>query len=479
MTRKHWMLLAVAFMAGLAARGVWPRGRTSAPDAPAAAAAVAEWTCSMHPQIRQPEKGRCPLCGMDLVPVGAAGADPGPRAIAMSADARERARIEIAEAVRGPAIETLRLAGILAYDDTRRRAVSLAAEAQIRKLYVNTPGLAVAAGAPLAELYSPEVFAAAQELVAVRGSTPAAANAARRKLALLGVSPDQIDAIARAERAPETFTVTSPIDGVILSVDVREGDRMMPGSRLIEVADSTVLWVQLDVYERHVAHVRTGQRLTVTLDALPGETFGATVTFVPPELDPMTRSLKVRAELPNPDGRLKPGLLARALLETPITDDAVLVPASAVLWTGARALVFVQRPDDPAIFEGRVVLLGPRAGDRYVVREGIAAGERVAARGALRIDSTLQLFGKPSMMSLPSEGEGASARPQSRCPVLGGEIDRTVFVDYHGLRIYFCCPGCDEDFLKDPDAFLSRLRAENIEPERAPAALQLHRHDHE
>ncbi|HMP75560.1 MAG TPA: efflux RND transporter periplasmic adaptor subunit [Kiritimatiellia bacterium] len=479
MKRKYGLLLAVAFLAGLVLRGwISPAQPHGAGAAVTDASAATEWTCSMHPQIRQPKPGLCPICAMDLIPAGGGGVDPGPRAIAMSAAARERAGIETAVAKRGPADAKIRLAGTLAYADTHRRAVALVAEGQLRRLHANTPGLSFHAGAPLAELYSPDVYAAAQELISLRSAPSASASAARRKLALLGVGADQIEAIAQAAHAPETYTLTSPIDGVVLSVDAREGAWMMGGGTLLEIADPSVLWLHLDVYEQHAENVRVGQKLAVSVDALPGASFEAEITFVPPELDPMTRSLKVRAELPNPDGRLKPGLYARAVLDARLADDALLVPASAVLLTGTRAMVFVQAPDDPSVFESRVVETGPRAGGHYIIREGLAEGERVATRGALRVDSTLQLLGKPSMMGLPSDDGKSATRPQTHCPIIGGAIDREVFVDYRGLRIYFCCPGCDEDFLKDPEAMLSRMRAEGIEPEKAPLKNTPHNHQH-
>ena len=154
----------------------------------------------MHPQIRQPEPGRCPICAMELIPVASGHADPGPRAIAMSAAARERAGVETAAAKRGPADTQIRLAGTLAYADTHRRAVSLIAGGQVRKLYANTPGLFFGAGAPLAEIYSPDVLTAENELIALQ-DRPELLESARRRLELLGVDAEQVAAIEREKRA--------------------------------------------------------------------------------------------------------------------------------------------------------------------------------------------------------------------------------------------------------------------------------------
>ncbi len=438
--------------------------------------AATEYTCSMHPQIRQPQPGICPICAMELIPVGKdSGTDPGPRAISMSPSARALARIETSPTTRGPIETVLALSGVLAYDTTRGRDVVLLADGQIRILYANVLGMRVRAGDPLAEVYSPDVFAAARELVAA-GQNHALADAARRKLRLLGVEEAEIDSIAASGQASDTYTVRSPVDGVVVKISGHQGHWLMRGDDLAEIYDTSQVWALLDVYEQDLAWLAIGQPVTVTVEALPGYAITGKLSFISPDLDVMTRTVKARVELPNPDHRLKPGMFARGTVAVRSSEPVLTVPATAVLQTGKRAVVYVQSPEDESVFEGRVVELGPRAGDRYVVASGLKEGERVVSRGTMRIDSTLQILAKPSMMSQPSEGREAEKRPQTHCPVEGGEINRTVFVDYQGYRIYFCCPGCDEDFLKDPEEYLRRMRAEGIEPERAPAGGGGHEH---
>ena len=464
---KIVLLVALALLTGY-----W-LGRDRSPQVPAGAASVPStqpmtYTCSMHPQIRQPNPGLCPLCAMELIPVSdGGGVDPGPRSLVVSPSARERARIETTLVKRGDAIAELSLAGTLAYDTTRSRDVVLLSEGQIRTLYANVLGMQVKAGDPLAEVYSPDVFAASSELAVAGSSSPQIADAARRKLRLLGVDEEQIRQMEKSGKAAETYVVRSPVDGVVVAISGHQGHWLMKGDDLVEVSDPGVVWAQFDVYEKDMGKIRLGQAMAMTVDAYPGETFQGEIVFVPAELDPMTRSIKVRADIPNPDGRLKPGMFVRAHVTTQLADDGLLIPASAVLSTGKRAVTYVQSPDDASVFEGRVVMLGHRVGENYLVLSGVEEGERVVTRGAMRIDSSLQILAKPSMMSLPSDG--SVDQRQTHCPVEGGEIDQKVFTDYQGQRIYFCCPGCDEEFLANPERFLQKMKAEGIAPERLPA----------
>ncbi|HSR87608.1 MAG TPA: YHS domain-containing protein, partial [Pontiella sp.] len=152
--------------------------------------------------------------------------------------------------------------------------------------------------------------------------------------------------------------------------------------------------------------------------------------------------------------------------------------ATAPLITGKRAVVYVQVPDpEKPTYAGREVLLGPRLGDFYVVESGLAEGDHVVTRGAFKLDAELQIHARPSMMSMPSgqtveSGQPAAddppLKPQTLCPVMGGKINREMFTDYHGMRIYFCCAGCEDAFLKDPEGHLEKMRAEGVQPEKRP-----------
>jgi Cu(I)/Ag(I) efflux system membrane fusion protein len=357
-------------------------------------------------------------------------------------------------------------------------------------LYANFVGMPVKPGEPLADMYSPELISAQQELLqAVKASGGAAVSASllngtRERMRLWGLATEQIAEIERSGQIRDHVTFYSPIGGIVVEKDAREGLYAETGMRLFTVADLSHVWVQLDAYESDLAWLRNAQEVTFETEAYPGETFTGAVTFIAPVLDPVTRTVKVRVNVANADGRLKPEMFVRAVVRAvldadgrvrlPEEADALLplaVPASAPLVTGKRAVVYVALPDKEGAYEGREVVLGPRAGDYFLVMEGLQEGERVVVNGAFKIDSSLQIQGKPSMMTpgpvTPDAGRQASRmHPQTHCPVMGGEINKAMFVDYQGLRIYFCCPGCEEPFLKDAATYLEKMRAEGVEPER-------------
>lgn len=438
------------------------------------------YTCSMHPQIRQPNPGLCPLCGMDLIPLRSeSGSELGPREIRLSDAARARARIETALAERHTVSQEVRLAGKLAWPTTGQHELTLWSDGQVRRLHHAVVGAVVKAGEPLAEIYSPEVFAASRELQsAKRSNQTSLIEAARTKLRLLGVSEDQ------AEGASDTYTLYSPIDGLITSINAWEGGQVPRGGRLMVITDPTLLWAQLDANESDLAHVSVGQPAVLQVESSPGHTWEGEVTFIAPYVDDPLRRIQVRVDLANEDGHLKEGAFVRAVIQGQPIEDALVVPTSAVLYTGKRAIMYVESPDDHAVFEGRLIVTGPRVGDQYVVTEGLMEGERVAVRGAMRIDSSMQLMAKPSMMNPVAERDpSAELQPQTVCPILLGPINGKTFVEYQGMRIGFCCPGCDETFLEDPEKYLAEMRErgekplqltpENSIPEEVP-----HVHDH-
>lgn len=471
MNKKIIMILIAAVVAGY-----W-LGASRAPDtAPAVTEepAATEYTCSMHPQIRQPMPGVCPICAMDLIPVAQDGATAtGPREVSLSASARARAQIETAPVMRGKASQTMHLAGTLAYVRSNIREITMLAEGQIRKLHVYSDGQRVKTGEPLADVYSPDVYSAIRELIAARDQAMIA-GAARQKLRLLGVDDEQIDAIHEKGALADTFVVRSPSDGLIGEVNAHQGQWFMQGEHFMDLIDDSELWAELDAYEQDLPLIVTGQTVDVTSRAVPGTTFRGTISSIGAGVDAMARNARVRVVLENKDGQLKAGMFVQGIIDATLPDEQLMVPASAVLLTGKRAMVYVQPPGDETVFEGRVIVPGPRVGDYYVVAEGLAEGERVVSRGAMRVDSAMQLLAKPSMMSLPSGDAEKMTRPQTHCPIAGNPIERDVFVDYQGMRIYFCCPGCDEDFLKDPEKYLGRMRAEGIEPEASPATETIH-----
>jgi membrane fusion protein, copper/silver efflux system len=374
-----------------------------------------EWTCAMHPQIRQPGPGQCPICGMDLVPVitGDDLADEGvlPR-LTVSNRAAALMAVQVWPAERRGLTSDVRLSGSISYDETQVHDVVLRTEGQIERLYVNYEQAAVRRGQRLADIYSPAIVAASQELLqarrsAERGGMPELVEAAAAQLLALGVSRGQVDRILDTGEPARAFTLYSPGDGVVAELAGRQGEWLMAGGRLMRVAGLGRVWVQFDAYERDLARLRVGQHLQFTVEAFPGEVFAGPIAFIDAVVDGGRRTARVRVQVDNPGLRLKPGMLARGQAASAgggggAGDGAIVIPATAPLVTGQRALVYVQLPGlARPTFEPREVTLGARHGAHREVTSGLAEGELVVVNGAFRIDSELQIRGRPSMMGGP------------------------------------------------------------------------------
>lgn len=433
------------------------------------------WTCSMHPQIQQPEPGDCPICGMDLIPLEKdSGADEGPRVMSMSKSSKALAEIQTTAVQRGFPSTEVRLVGKLAYDETKEKSLTARFPARIDELFVNYTGIAVKRGEHLAKVYSPELLTAQRELLTSYRSDPSSSitAAAREKLRLWDLLPDQIDAILESGQAKDHFILRAPIGGVVVSKKVNEGDYVKTGESLFRIVDLDELWLYLDAYESDLAWLRYGQDVAFTVEAFPGETFHGQIAFIEPEVDGKTRTVQVRVNVPNEDRRLKPGMFAKGLVEAQLAeggkvyapefagkwispmhpeivkddpgdcdicgmdlvpaeelgyvrdeeDEAPLyVPASAVMRTGKRAVVYIEKPDtERPTYEGREIVLGPRAGDQFLVAAGLDEGERVVTKGAFKIDSALQIQAKPSMMN-PQGGGPAPGHNHGGDPAQGSE----------------------------------------------------------
>jgi membrane fusion protein, copper/silver efflux system len=382
------------------------------------------WTCSMHPQFQLPEAGQCPICFMDLIPLEDDSADDlGPRTLVLSEAGAALAEIRTSPVERRAVEVRTRLTGKIDYDETRLRTITSRVAGRLDTLFVDYTGTRVATGDRLASLYSPALYAGQVELLnaleaeqslrestdpRMRRTATATVSSARERLRLWGLSSAQVEAIERGGSARSHLTIESPLDGIVVHKTAVEGSYVEIGTRLYTVADLTKVWVSLDAHESDLAWLAEGQTVGFTVAALPGRDFEGTVIFMDPMLDPDTRTVKVRLDVDNADGSLRPGLFVNAVVdaETLGTDgDPLVIPATAPLITGERAVVYVRLPDhEKPTFEGREITLGPRAGDHYVVSDGLEKGEIVVTRGNFKIDSALQIQAKPSMMN--PEGGG-------------------------------------------------------------------------
>ncbi len=365
------------------------------------------WTCSMHPQIKMDKPGKCPICGMDLIPLEEEKkeeAQSSPDEIKMTPSAIALANIETVTVKRGIPEKTVYLLGTVKPDERNIAELTARFGGRIEKLYVNFTGQNVRKGEKLATIYSPELIAAQRELIEAgkyKNSNPAFYKSARTKLKLWDLTDAQIDDLENSGKIRHYFDILSPISGTVTKRDVAIGDYVKVGSPMFEVINLKKVWVLFDAYENDLPWIQTGDEIDFTIQSLPGKTFKAKVRFIDPVINPKTRVAKVRVELKNPNLTLKPEMYAAGILKSKMkrTDD-LLIPKSSILWTGKRAVVYVKVPNrSQPTFIYREITLGPEAGNFYVVSSGLEEGEVIAMNGVFNIDAAAQLAGKPSMMN--------------------------------------------------------------------------------
>ena len=532
---KPIIFIIVALIAGFLIRGCFNPAPTPQPQTSNSKPPTTAWTCSMHPQIQLPKAGKCPICFMDLIPLESGSDAGGERELSISPYAAKLMELETTEVVRRFVAAEVRMVGKVDYDETRVTYISAWVPGRIDRLFVDYTGITVKKGDHLAELYSPELLNAQEELLQAVQTLENLKNsqssilletakqtieAVREKLRLWGFTAEQIAQIESSGGPSDHMTIYSPTGGIVIHKNAKEGQYVQTGTQIYTIADLSRVWIQLDAYESDLNGLRYGSNVEFTTEAYPGKTFTGTITFIDKIINPATRTAKVRVIVDNTDEKLKPGMFVRAIARPEIAEDGrvmnpalagkwispmhpevvkdgpgpcdvcgmplvtaeslgyvneneenapLVIPVTAALKTGKRAVVYVEIPDrEKPTYEGREVELGARRGDFYVVSSGLAEGERVVTRGAFKLDAELQIHAKPSMMSMESEQPAADSpqsKPQTHCPVMGGEINKEVFTDYNGMRIYFCCAGCDGEFNVDPEKYIAQMRENGIEPE--------------
>jgi Cu(I)/Ag(I) efflux system membrane fusion protein len=353
---------------------------------------VDHYTCSMHPSVREAAPGQCPICSMDLIAVTQEQHLEG--AVRIDDARRQLMGVRTGPVTLAPMHKDFRVVGHVTYDESSLTDVHLKVHGWITKLYVAETGQKVARGQTLLSLYSPELYDAEQDfiLAAESAATPSAspgpnrlesmARASRQRLHLLGMDDAQIEAVAARGAPSESVPIAAPASGFIIEKNVVEGASVDPGTRLYRIAALTKVWIEAQVYEADVAHVRAGQGATVTLDYLPGRTYDARVAYVYPYLDPQTRTAQVRLELANKDLALMPGMYASVTLRADL-GPRVQVPSAAVVYTGPRRLVFVDLGQGR--FRPEEVSLGAESNAMYEVLSGLQPGDEVATSGVFLI----------------------------------------------------------------------------------------------
>lgn len=364
------------------------------------------WTCSMHPQIQRDEPGNCPICGMELIPMkqDEDDAEAGQYSVKLSNAAMKIAEVEMSTIEKKAPYKEVYLPGKVMADERNIAELTARYPGRLEKLMVNFTGQKVRKGQVLAKVYSPELVTAQRELfeaIKFKETNPSYYRATRNKLKLWDLTEAQIDRIEQSGDVDFYFDVLSPISGTVTMRHVALGDYVKEGSALFEVVDLSHVWVMFDAYESDIPWIKLRDKIKFSIKSIPGREFESTVTFIDPVLNPMSRVAKVRAELDNPKDLLKPEMLADGILRTmlPGSRDQLVVPKSAVLWTGKKAVVYVMTSDHNNMFQFREIELGADAGDYYIVKSGLTEGEMVATNGVFKIDAAAQLKGEKSMMN--------------------------------------------------------------------------------
>ena len=382
-------------------------------------ASASLWTCSMHPNVKLPEAGDCPICGMDLIPANAGeDNDNNPLVLKMSPEALAMAEVQTLVVGEGSAKKELTLSGKIQADERENASLTARFPGRIEKLYVTFTGEQVKAGQKLATLYSPELMNAQKELLeAARTKTafPQLYQASKEKLALWKLSAAQIAEIERAGVVKEKWDILADQSGVVLQKNVAVGDYVTTGSVLFTVTNLNKLWLLLDVYETDLSSVSLGDEIQYTVAGRAGEPLTAKVSFIDPLLNSQTRAASLRAEITNSGNSLKPEMFVTARLKNknPQSNAALLVPRTAILWSGKRSVVYVKVPNSSTTsFELREVQVS-RQGADYRIESGLSPGEEIAVQGVFAIDASAQLAGKQSMMSRPA-GSYTELSPEFR-----------------------------------------------------------------
>ncbi len=436
------------------------------------------YICPMMCTPATGEPGRCPVCAMERVK----DADVNRRILATIAVARCLVGIRTAIARLGPVSQTIRTIGSIDYDESKLATISAYVGGRIEKLYANYVGVPVEKTDDLALIYSPDLYSAQVEYTTAiqggglkrLGGSSDFSELARQKLIELGLTEDQVAEVRTSGEAESRIRLRSPISGTVIRKFAVEGDYLKAGDPVYRIADLSSVWLMLDLYPDDASRIRFGQQVEAEVSSVPGDVFTGRVAFIDPTVNEKTRTVRVRVEMLNPDGKLRPGDYATARVYVPAirqdliydpllagkyispmhpqvirenpgdcpicgmkliptsrlgyadaplpTQQVVTVPRDAVLMAGENSIVYIE--SDPGRFAIRRVTVGPMTDDDAVILEGISPGETVATDGNFLIDSQMQLAGNPSLMD-PSKATmyppGPLALPVQEPVVLGGE----------------------------------------------------------
>jgi Cu(I)/Ag(I) efflux system membrane fusion protein len=418
------------------------------------------YTCTMHPSVHSHDPhAKCPICSMDLVPVMKKGAGPAPGGsgpvktvegtavsqnseFSVPVERQQQIGVTYAEVKKNPLRRTIRSVGSVSSDKTRRWEFVARVEGYVQKLEVTSPGEAVQKDQPLLTIYSPDLLTTQREFLNTlelrdratsaesKASTQRLLDASRFRMEQWNVTPGQIAELEKSHKVSEFLTLRSPFQGVVENVPVEQGRRVMPGDPLVAVADLSVVWVWAEFYENEVPLLKPGLKVTLTANAYPGESFEGSIGLVNPFLSAAQRTAKARVDISNPGFKLRPGMFMNLSMDID-AGGALSIPVSAVMPTGDRSLVFVDK--GAGRLEPRQVQLGEKYGDLYEVKDGLKEGERVVASGNFLIDAESKVQGAVKSFEEPTPEEPAKAAatpPASPLPKEARALYEPVMASY-------------------------------------------------
>ncbi|MFY7672360.1 efflux RND transporter periplasmic adaptor subunit [Tenacibaculum sp. MEBiC06402] len=363
------------------------------------------WTCSMHPQIMQPDEGDCPICGMDLIPAESGSEGLSADQFKLTKNAMALANVQTT--VIGTNLDEgniITLSGKVVENEEMNLVQASYFNGRIERLYINSTGEKIKIGQLLATIYSPELIKAQQELLtasSLKDSQPELYNAVRNKLKFWKLSETQINQIESAKKVQENLPIFATVSGVVIEKMVAQGDYVKQGEALLKVTNLSKVWANFDVYENQIQYFKKGQEIVVSTNAFPNEVFASKIDFIDPVMNTATRTTNLRVVLDNKNEKFKPGMfvVGKADAVKKERNNELNIPASAVMWTGKRSIVYVKVKSDTPVFEMREVVLGNKIGSNYIILSGLKSGEEIVTNGTFTIDASAQLSGKKSMMN--------------------------------------------------------------------------------
>ena len=414
------IVIAAAFFGGYAYRAI----RSGSGATETNGRKILYWVDPMHPAYKSDKPGVAPDCGMKLVPVYAnAGPPPVPDpatsadlsrmpvgTVEITPEKQQLIGVKYGQVEKSGGSRTIRAVGKVAFDETRIQHIHTKIEGWIDQVFVDYTGQPVKKGQPLISVYSPEMLASQRELLlaakardTMKGNPLPTAfdqsesllQAARRRLELWDLSDAQIDQVLKTGQPIKNVTLYSPIEGYVTDRKAFPQLKVMPETDLYTIVDLSRVWIMADVFENEAPNIHAGETARISLQAVPGRAFAARVTYVQPQVDPITRTLKVRLDIDNPGLVLKPDMYADVEFRIDLGVQ-LSVPADAVLDAGERKTVFVDRGN--GFFEPRQVTTGERNGDRIQILSGLTGGERIVTSGNFLIDSESQMKAAASGM---------------------------------------------------------------------------------